>query len=187
MYGSGDQAYELVTNSWIVGNDELLVIDAANDADAIVAAIGGRRVVGILCTNGTVDHVNAAPAVADSSGAPVLLHPADGRFWDGTHPSVKPDRELVDGQVVEVDGLQVHVLHTPGYTRGSCSFHAPALAAVFAGDTLGLTAPGPGSPFSDPEAQLASIRTKLLPLPGHTEVRRGHGDVTTIADHLDQA
>jgi hypothetical protein len=57
---------------------------------------------------------------------------------------------------------------------------------VFSGDTLDLEAPRPGSPFSDPLVQHASIRSTLLTLPPETEVRRAHGDVTTIADHLDQ-
>jgi glyoxylase-like metal-dependent hydrolase (beta-lactamase superfamily II) len=174
-------------NTWIVGDDdEVVVIDAANDPDAILAAVDGRRVVAVLCTNGTVDHVNAAPAVAGATGAPVMLHPADARFWAGTNPTGGPDAELVDGQVLVAAGLELHVLHTPGYTRGSCSFHVPAASTVFSGDTLGLAAPAPGSPFSDPVAQLGSIRDRLLTLPATTEVRRAHGEVTTIADHLDQ-
>jgi glyoxylase-like metal-dependent hydrolase (beta-lactamase superfamily II) len=187
IYGSGPRAYELVTNTWLLGDDTtVLVIDAANDADAILAAVAGRQVVGVLCTNGTVDHVNAAPAVADATGAPVLVHAADARFWSGTNPDREPDGDLVDGQVLTVAGLEVHVLHTPGYTRGSCSFYVPGAGAAFSGDTLGLAAPGPGSPFSDAAIQLASIRGRLLPLPPGTEVRRAHGDVTTIGDHLDQ-
>jgi glyoxylase-like metal-dependent hydrolase (beta-lactamase superfamily II) len=187
VYGSGDRAYELVTNTWIIGDPtSVLVIDPANDPDAILAAIDGCHVVAVLCTNGTVDHVNAAPAVADATNAPVLLHSADARFWAGTNPGRTLDGELIDGQVLTVAGIDLHVLHTPGYTRGSCSFHVPTASTVFSGDTLGVTAPEPGSPFSDAVTQLASIRAKLLPLPPHTEVRRAHGDVTAIADHLDQ-
>ncbi|HEY2332278.1 MAG TPA: MBL fold metallo-hydrolase [Acidimicrobiales bacterium] len=187
VYGSGDGAYELVTNTWIVGDDrDVWVIDAANDPESILAAIGGRRVAAVLCTNGTVDHVNAAPSVAADAQAPILLHPADGRFWSGTNPDRQVDGELADGQVLSLAGLELLVLHTPGYTRGSCSFHVPAASTVFAGDTLGLTAPESGSPFSDPVVQVASIRERLLTLPGDTQVRRGHGEVTTIADHLDQ-
>jgi glyoxylase-like metal-dependent hydrolase (beta-lactamase superfamily II) len=188
VYGSGEQAYELVTNTWLVGEGaDVVVIDPANDPAPILAAVGGRRVAAVLCTNGTVDHVGAAPAVAAATGAPVLLHPADARFWSGTNPDRAPDGELADGDVLALAGLDVHVLHTPGYTRGSCSFHLPGASTVFSGDTLGLTRPAPGSPFSDPDIQLASIRAKLLPLPPATQVRRGHGDTTTIADHLDQA
>jgi glyoxylase-like metal-dependent hydrolase (beta-lactamase superfamily II) len=188
-YGSPGHRYELVTNTWIVGDEtEVVVIDPANDPEPILAAVGGRRVRSVLCTNGTVDHVNAAPHVAAPAGAPVYLHPADGRFWRGTHPDRAFDRELVDGLVIEVPGGELEVLHTPGYTRGSCSFRLGGHGVVFVGDTLGAELPKAGaSPFSDAEAQIASIRTRLLVLPPETSVRPGHGDATSIGDHLDQA
>ena len=49
---------------------EVLVIDAAHDADAIKAVIGSRRVDAILCTHGHNDHIDAAPALAELTGAP---------------------------------------------------------------------------------------------------------------------
>ena len=93
--------WDVDNNVWIVGDDdEVLVIDAAHDADAIAAAVGDRRVVAIVCTHAHNDHVNAAPALADRSGAPILLHPADGPLWEMTHPDRAPDRELADGEVL---------------------------------------------------------------------------------------
>lgn len=186
MYG-GDNSYELVTNTWLFGDDqEVVVIDPANDAHAILDAVGDRRVSAVLCTNGTVDHVNAAPAVAQKTGAPVYLHSVDARFWAGTNGERPPDATLSAGQVLMVARQEIDVLHTPGYTRGSCCFYVPGRAMVFSGDTLGLSAPELGSPFSDPVVQLESIRQCLLVLPSHTEVRRGHGDTTRIGDHHDQ-
>ena len=97
-------------NVWLVGDDEeCVVIDAAHDADAVAAAVGGRRVVAIVCTHAHNDHVNAAPALADRVGAPILLHPDDRVLWDLTHARHEPDGALRDGQVLEVAGTRVHV------------------------------------------------------------------------------
>ncbi|MEE2045973.1 MBL fold metallo-hydrolase, partial [Nocardiopsis tropica] len=58
--------WEVDNNVWLVGDDEeVVVVDAAHDADAILAAVGGRRVVAVVCTHAHNDHVNAAPAVAE--------------------------------------------------------------------------------------------------------------------------
>ena len=68
--------WDVDNNVWIVGDDrEVIVVDAAHDADAIAAAVGDRRVVAIVCTHGHDDHIDAAPALADRFGAPILLQP----------------------------------------------------------------------------------------------------------------
>jgi glyoxylase-like metal-dependent hydrolase (beta-lactamase superfamily II) len=79
--------WDVDNNVWIVGDDrEVLVVDAAHDADAIAAAVGDRRVVAVVCTHAHDDHVNKAPALADRFGAPILLHPAEAPLWEMTHP-----------------------------------------------------------------------------------------------------
>ncbi|MGO4428278.1 MBL fold metallo-hydrolase, partial [Streptomyces sp. MCAF7] len=75
--------WEVDNNVWLIGDDnEVYVIDAAHDADAIIEAVGGRRLLGILCTHGHDDHIDAAPEVADRTGAPILLHPDDEVLWN---------------------------------------------------------------------------------------------------------
>ncbi|MGA4837923.1 MBL fold metallo-hydrolase [Streptomyces sp. G45] len=174
--------WDVDNNVWLVGDDrEVLVVDAAHDADAIAAAVGARRVVAVVCTHAHDDHVNAAPALAERTGAPVLLHPDDLELWKLTHPDRAPDGELSDGQEVDVAGVTLRVLHTPGHCRGAVSLHAPALGTVFTGDTLFAGGPGAtGRSFSDFPTIIESIRERLLTLPPETVVRTGHGDDTTI-------
>lgn len=180
--------WDVDNNVWIVGDDaEAVVIDAAHDADAIAEALGDRRLVAIVCTHAHDDHVDAAPALADRTGAPVLLHPADTELWRLTHPDRAPDGELSDGQEITVAGTVLRVLHTPGHCRGAVSLYAPELGTVFTGDTLFAGGPGAtGRSFSDFPTIVESIRAKLLTLPGATVVRTGHGDSTTIADEAPQ-
>ncbi|QEU83316.1 MBL fold metallo-hydrolase [Streptomyces subrutilus] len=183
--------WDVDNNVWIVGDDrEVLVIDAAHDADAIAAAVGDRTVLAVVCTHAHDDHVNAAPALADRTGAPILLHPDDRVLWDRTHPDRKPDGDLADGQVLTVAGTALTVLHTPGHAPGAVCLHAPDLGVVFTGDTLFQGGPGAtGRSFSDFPTIVDSIRDKLLALPPRTVVRTGHGDSSTIGDeapHLDE-
>ncbi|MGP4051023.1 MBL fold metallo-hydrolase [Streptomyces sp. 2A115] len=177
------ETFEVDNNVWLVGDDEeVLIVDAAHDARAIHEAVAGRRVTAVVCTHAHDDHVDAAADLAELTGAPVLLHPADQELWAATHPDRKPDGDLTDGQRISVAGIELQVIHNPGHTWGSCSLHAAFLDTVFTGDTLFHGGPGAtGRSYSDRPTIEASIRDRLLTLPGETVVRTGHGDDTTIA------
>lgn len=129
--------WDVDNNVWIVGNDEeALVIDASHDADAIAAAVGERRLTAIVCTHGHNDHINAAPALAARTGAPILLHLDDRLLWRNVHPDRSPDGYLSDRRRLTVAGTELIVLHTPGHSPGAICLYAPDLGTVFTGDTL---------------------------------------------------
>ncbi|MFD5746855.1 MBL fold metallo-hydrolase [Streptomyces sp. NPDC127033] len=174
--------WDVDNNVWIVGDDsEAIVIDAAHDAAAIEAALNGRTLRAIVCTHAHNDHIDAAPALAAATGAPVLLHPDDLPLWKQTHPERLPDGDLTDGGTVAVAGTTLTVLHTPGHAPGAVCLYAPELATVFTGDTLFQGGPGAtGRSFSHFPTIIDSIRDRLLALPPETVVRTGHGDPTTI-------
>ncbi|MGV9790898.1 MBL fold metallo-hydrolase [Streptomyces sp. NPDC003435] len=182
--------WDVDNNVWIIGDDtEAVVIDAAHDASAIEAALDGRTLRAIICTHAHNDHIDAAPALADATGAPILLHADDLPLWKQTHPDRLPDDQLTDGQVLEIAGTSLEVLHTPGHAPGAVCLYAPALNTVFTGDTLFQGGPGAtGRSFSHFPTIIDSIRHKLLTLPPDVVVRTGHGDSTTIgaeSPHLD--
>jgi glyoxylase-like metal-dependent hydrolase (beta-lactamase superfamily II) len=182
VFSLDGQDFDVDNNVWLVGDDdEVLIVDAAHDAGAIVAAVAGRRVRGVLCTHGHNDHINAAAGVVAATAAPVGLHPADRMLWDAVH-RVPPDRALYEGATFAVGGAVLRVVCTPGHSPGSVCLHAPELGAVFSGDTLFRGGPGAnGRSFSDFPTILGSIRRRLLTLPPDTRVLPGHGEETTVA------
>jgi len=178
--------WDVDNNVWIVGDEnEVIVIDAAHDADKIAEAVCGRTVTAVVCTHAHDDHVNQAPALADRFSAPILLNPAESVLWDMTWPDRGPDGELADGQVLTVGGVELRVLQTPGHSPGSSCLYSAELGTVFSGDTLFQGGPGAtGRSYSSFDTIIESIRTTLLTLPGATTVRTGHGDSTSIGAEL---
>jgi glyoxylase-like metal-dependent hydrolase (beta-lactamase superfamily II) len=182
------QDFDVDNNVWVVGDDrEVLVIDAAHDPAAILAAVGDRRLSAIVCTHGHNDHINAAPRVAEATGAPILLHQGDEVLWRMIYPDTEPDGDLGDEQVIEIAATPLRVLHTPGHSPGSICLYAPALGVLFSGDTLFHGGPGAtGRSYSDRDTIIASIKGKLLGLPPATVVHTGHGEDTTIGGEAAQ-
>jgi glyoxylase-like metal-dependent hydrolase (beta-lactamase superfamily II) len=180
------QTFDVDNNIWVIGDDtECVVIDAPHSVADILALVGDRTVKAILLTHAHDDHCRVAPALRQEAnggqGAPIMLHPADKPLWELTHQDHLWDLDLADGLDIDVAGTTLRVLHTPGHAPGAVCFYAPALGAVFTGDTLFQGGPGAtGRSFSDEDLIKTSIRARLFDLPDDTVVHTGHGDDTTI-------
>jgi glyoxylase-like metal-dependent hydrolase (beta-lactamase superfamily II) len=127
-----------------------------------------------------------------ATGAKFLLHHQDldllrdgfkmsaARFGlDPTQAPPDPDAFVEDADVVEVEGLQLRAITTPGHTPGSVSYYTEGM--LFSGDTLFRGSIGrtdmPGGSF---EEEMRSICDRLLVLPDDTLVLPGHMDETSI-------
>jgi glyoxylase-like metal-dependent hydrolase (beta-lactamase superfamily II) len=177
--------WQVDNNVWLVGDDEaVMVVDPAHDAEAVLAAIGGRRVPVVVCTHGHNDHIDAAVEVAAATEAEIALHRDDHMLWVQEYGDLLPDIDLATGAggpTFAVAGSPVAVLHTPGHSPGSTSLYVEAIGAVFTGDTLFQGGPGAtGRSYSDFPTIIESIRSQLLTLPPTTVVHPGHGADTTI-------
>jgi glyoxylase-like metal-dependent hydrolase (beta-lactamase superfamily II) len=130
------------TQSYVLGDAEVAVIDPGPDlpahVDAIIAALGERRLVAIACTHTHRDHSPASRALAAATGAPIIgcaplsldsVGPRADASFDGEY---SPDRVLGDGDAIEVDGFALTAVATPGHTSNHLCF--AYRGALFTGD-----------------------------------------------------
>jgi glyoxylase-like metal-dependent hydrolase (beta-lactamase superfamily II) len=190
-------------NCWVVGSrqrGEACVIDPGDEPEEILALARdmGVRITRVVASHAHLDHIMAARDIVEATGAPFLLHQADlpiadnlpqsARAWMGREvpPAPPPDAFPVDGDDLEVAGVTLTVLHTPGHTPGSVSLYAREARLLFSGDTLFRESIGrvdlPGGDFQ----QIAnSIAQRLYALPDDTRVLPGHMQETTIGYERD--
>jgi glyoxylase-like metal-dependent hydrolase (beta-lactamase superfamily II) len=170
-------------NTWIVGDDEeVIVIDPGTDAGAVLAKVGDREVIAVICTHGHPGHVTAAVEVAERDEAPIALHPADRLSWKEVHRKADPDIDMEDGGVFEVADVRIEVLASPGHSAGSVCLYIEDLGVVMCGDVVasdGLVTSEDG--FSNFAKQLSAIGEVLLTLPPKTRILPGHGEEITVA------
>jgi glyoxylase-like metal-dependent hydrolase (beta-lactamase superfamily II) len=135
----------------------------------------------------------AARAIVEATGAPFLLHQDDRFIADGlpasarmllgqdVPPAPQPDAFPTDGQDLEIAGVTVRVIHTPGHTPGSLCLYAADARLLFSGDTLFRESIGRTDlPGGDMDQILRSISQRLFELPDDTRVLPGHMQETTI-------
>ena len=151
--------WEVDNNIWIVGDDdEVFVVDAAHDADAIVDAVDGRKVRGVICTHAHNDHITVAPELAERLDTQIYVHPGDEMLWDETHPGVG-HADLADGEKFSVAGTTLQVINTPGHSPGSCCLYLPEAKVLLSGDTL--FAGGPGATASDVQQVICEVQRQV--------------------------
>ena len=163
--------------------NKAVVIDAADEADRIIAACEGLEVQAILTTHGHSDHIQAVDKVKAALDVPFLLHPADGDIAGRTF-----DGALQDGDEYPVGTINIHVIHTPGHTPGSVTFVVEP--TIFSGDTLFPGGPGATRwPYSSFGQIMDSVEKRLMVYPDPTVVYPGHGAATTLGQerpHLEE-
>jgi len=188
----------LQANCYLVGCKEThqaAVIDPGGDARIILAAAErrGLSIVYVLNTHGHFDHVDANAAIVEATGAPLAIHPLDRPLLEAKggaaifglkgNTSPAPDRELQDGDKVEVGTLRFQVLHTPGHTPGHVCFYEADEGVLFDGDVLFRRGVGRADlPGGNWNQLMNSIRQVLFALPDETVVYSGHGTPTTIGE-----
>lgn len=187
-------------NCWIVGNrrsGEAICIDPGDQPEEILALARdmGVTIKAIANSHAHLDHIFGVHGVHEATGAKFLLHESDldllQNGWrdsarrmglDLTQGPPDPDGYVTEDDIVEVDGVRLRVITTPGHTTGSVSYFNEDANFLFSGDTLFRGSIGrtdmPGGSYDE---EMRSITEKLLVLPDETVVLPGHMQETSVA------
>ena len=183
-------------NAWVIGNrrtGEAIAIDPGDQHDDILAMARdmGVTIKAIANSHAHVDHILGVRGVQAATGAKFYMHQGEAPIaaqaarsalmftGQAVEPPPDPDHFPNEGDDIEVEGVRLRVIHTPGHTPGSLSYYTEGM--LFSGDTLFQGSIGrtdlPGGSY---EQEMASIVDKLLALPDDTIVLPGHVGETRI-------
>ena len=187
-------------NCYVLRKDDsakdCLIIDPGLEAAELIEFLDEQKlnpVVAVL-THGHIDHIAGLTVLRNQfPEIKVYIHNLDAEML--TDPNINlsamsgmtfvtdaEDVSLKNRDIIDLAGMKLRVLHTPGHTPGGISLYSKEAGVVFVGDTLFADSIGrtdfPGGSMSQ---LLNSIREKLFTLPEETEVYPGHGPATTIA------
>ena len=182
-------------NTWLVGDGAGagMVVDPGFEIDRLVDFAGesGISIDQIVCTHGHIDHAAGVAELKERTGAPFAIHSADVPWLErmpdsaamfGLEVPVVPtvDRELADGDTIEVGTLTFNVIHTPGHTPGGvclqCGDHIITGDSLFQG-SIGRT-DLPGGSWA---VYQETIRNVILGWPESWTIHPGHGPESTMA------
>ena len=184
-------------NCYIAINEdtnESIIIDPGSAFERIKSAVEstGTKPVAILLTHGHFDYAGEAASTAKEYGIKVYTHEATAEELKnpsinlsgdmfGDSKSYSADVFLKDDEEIDLAGLHIKCLFTPGHTPGGCCFYFPNEDIVFTGDTLFSGSVGrtdfPGGSMSQ---LVGSIKSKLMTLSDDTICYPGHNEPTTI-------
>jgi hydroxyacylglutathione hydrolase len=176
------------------GADRALVVDPGEEPERILAAVRewGAEVEAILLTHTHFDHIGAVAPVAKATGAPVYCPEIEVSVladvmsfvpWKefGPYESYDADETVRGGETLELAGLELDVIFTPGHSPGHVTYSVRGEEAIFSGDVLFQGSVGRVDlPGGDWPTLMASIASLLDTHPDETAVHPGHMGMTTL-------
>ncbi len=161
--------------------DEQLLVDAADDAAAVLSMVGPDGLRTVVTTHGHWDHHRALPAVVEATGAEVVAGAEDA----GDLP-VQVDRTVSDGDRITVGQCELEVIHLVGHTPGSIAllYDDPAgTPHLFTGDSLFPGGPGRTTTPEEFDSLMTDLQAKVFDrLPDETWFYPGHGNDSTLGE-----
>ena len=176
------------------GSGKALIVDPGEEAERILAEVEstGAEVEAILITHCHFDHVGAVAPVAKATGAPVYCPEIEVPVLAdimsfvpfagfGPYESYQADETVKGGETLELAGLSLDVVFTPGHSPGHVTYSVRGEEAIFSGDVLFQGSVGRVDlPGGDGPTLMQSIATLLESHSPETTVYPGHMGVTTL-------
>ncbi len=174
--------------------DRALLVDPGDEPDRLLAAIeeSGSTLEAILLTHTHFDHIGAVAPVARATGAKVwcpkleveVLRDINAYIpWPefGPYENYEADETVEGGERLQLAGLDIEVVFTPGHSPGHVTYVVPDEQVMFSGDVLFQGSVGRVDlPGGDWPTLARSIGTLLERYPDETTVLPGHMGVTTL-------
>ena len=159
--------------------DEQVLIDAADDPEAILAMVGEDGLARVVTTHRHWDHHRALPEVVAATGATTVAGEADA-----DELPVPVDERVSDGDTVQVGECRLEVIHLVGHTPGSIALlydDPDGTPHLFTGDSLFPGGVGKTWSPEDFTSLVRDVSTKLFDrLPDETWFYPGHGNDSTL-------
>ncbi|HEY6550361.1 MAG TPA: MBL fold metallo-hydrolase [Solirubrobacterales bacterium] len=186
----------IAENCFVIHNEDsgkVLIVDPGEEPERILAEVEatGAEVGAILITHCHFDHVGAVAPVAKATGAPVYCPEievpvlADIMSFTfagfGPYESYQADETVKGGETLELAGLTLDVVFTPGHSPGHVTYSVRGEEAIFSGDVLFQGSVGRVDlPGGDGPTLMRSIATLLDSHLPQTAVYPGHMGVTSL-------
>ena len=185
------------TNCYIVSNEgtkECFLVDMAACPPELVNHIknSGLTVKAVLLTHGHFDHIMGLDRFLEEFPAPVYACAAEKELLEspqlnsssgmlGQPYTFHGAQYVKDGDLLDIAGMKIQVIQTPGHTIGGCCYYIADEQTLFSGDTLFRASIGRTDlPTGSMGALVRSVKEKILVLPDETRVYPGHMEETTV-------